>query len=558
MEGPAPETSVQTPAPELDVTSVAELCCTMQATAVALQQQAEELQLVACKLLAHPVLQAVPQGQLLEPNFQSSSFPTRPVQANAWAVVPSSMSLPSQPNHHSSSSQGRPANTWAVVPSPRASPNPIGSTVAPAPCTSSKHNQGGLGGRAAAARAAADGAIVEAGSVGAVLSMQLDKTSSVEVGEDGSERESRRTEACLHRCGDLLQVWAWGLGQQTNKCAIKLTVLLVKMSAAVPWAGQCAVSSQVYAILVALACSASLSIFAFRSVTSGAEEQQCHLHVDVVLAASALLSLLASGGPFRHWRLAASHVVVATQLQEDKSLNDWARASRKGLAKTLGLWCLSVGCRVAFCWDELMTGRQLPVLQLIAIVITTFVLLGQIIMVKLLATGLTSIVDIFVEQMLKGQPVQWGRARWQVTSAMIRTVNQKMHLGLLVLQSTVVLFVAVAAFELISARVTLRDQALKMLSGGLVALLLALGFAQVAQVARCCNKAPQLLSNLHFEDDKEDQQFHRLVNIVAQAEAGFKILGEQVTPGLLLRGSYVIVAGVTFLVVNVVLRFQSD
>lgn len=340
------------------------------------------------------------------------------------------------------------------------------------------------------------------------------------------------------------------------KLAAKVSHRFLQIVAVVPWSAHWPVLSQLYALVQLLFASLAFTFFLMlclqRPEVAQPVPSRRPCWTDLVLSSSALVALLVTGGPTGAWKLAACHKIVAARAWKDRFLNDLARASQRDLFVLGGLSFLAVGLRLAFTCVQETPQRWLAAAQLLFFTISFVLILGPLLALHRVSSGLTATIDTFTEQMLCGQAAAWGQERWRLTMAILRTLNKKVHTLLLTLHFSLILLVVVGVFEVVTAGAAVAGL---VASNAVGAALILLTFVKVVNVAQCSDKAPELLGHLSSLDDAEDRRMERLLQHIVRSQAGLKVMDKRLTPTLLLKGAYALAAVMAFLVVNVLLKF---
>lgn len=277
-------------------------------------------------------------------------------------------------------------------------------------------------------------------------------------------------------------------------------------------------------------------------------DQMC-LSTEAALAVGAALSLclfISSS-----WNLAVTSQRLSFLADQAGFLNDLARSTCQSAVVLVLLFLAAIGLRIAVFveadWELDST------ILLATFVVTCLVFLSQALYLHRISAALTGAVDFFAESMVLGEIHAWGRDQWKLTMALLSDANSKIQEGLLVLQLTLVAFVFLAAYE----RIVLSRSLLSLAPGAIVAFAILTVFGRAANVAAQCESTPSMLGRLPVETEEDDAQLTRLMSLIKDSNAGLKILGVRISPGLVAKGVYFVGGVAMFLVLNFKVQLES-
>lgn len=273
------------------------------------------------------------------------------------------------------------------------------------------------------------------------------------------------------------------------------------------------------------------------------------LSTEAALAIGAALSLclfISSG-----WSLAVTSQRLSFLADQAGFLNDLARSTCQSAVVLVVLFLSAIGLRIAVFVEA--DSELDSMILLSTFVVTCLVFLSQALYLHRISAALTGAVDFFAESMVLGEVNAWGRDQWKLTMALLSDANSKIQEGLLVLQLTLVAFVFLAAYE----RIVLSRSLLSLAPGAIVAFAILTVFGRAANVAAQCESTPSMLGRLPVETEEDDAQLTRLMTLIKDSNAGLKILGVRISPGLVAKGIYFVGGVAMFLVLNFKVQLES-
>eukprot|EP00931_Biecheleriopsis_adriatica_P008487 TRINITY_DN10966_c0_g1_i2.p1 TRINITY_DN10966_c0_g1~~TRINITY_DN10966_c0_g1_i2.p1 ORF type:complete len:842 (-),score=142.54 TRINITY_DN10966_c0_g1_i2:126-2651(-) len=261
------------------------------------------------------------------------------------------------------------------------------------------------------------------------------------------------------------------------------------------------------------------------------------LFSDVALAMGAILGLLVSSylqlltsmGKF--WRPLRNYA------QARKFEKHWIQHSWKDSLFCLTCWALAVAerTRTLLALRQGVGFEEEMALSIASFAMSSFLLASQLFRVIHTCRGMRFMLDDFSTSLVNTHDLKRAEKHWNMLQAVLRKGCASLQLLFVVLQSTIVAAVLLAAADIVRGQAG----ASELIAGGIVLVGLAHMFLHASAVTDHCQRLPAFVNSLHFGREHDPDRMY-LVEYMDYSKAGFYIFEVRLTSDLVIKFFYVV------------------